>query len=158
MNDVRPYVGMWKICMKILINKFLNLENNSNSFFTILNGYFFLSKINILFSFTRCSRHNWKKWLNYFLDWMARDWPFVNFIFFNINYVGYTKRKMEGKSIIIAYKYKIFFQIYKGKNIFFSTQKKLAPQKKKIVNIFNIIILLIKYKINSMNFLFKNLF
>ena len=39
---------------------------------------------------------------------MARDWPFVNFIFFNINYVGYTKRKMEGKSIIIAYKYKIF--------------------------------------------------
>ena len=42
---------------------------------------------------------------------MARDWPFVNFIFFNINYVGYTKRKMEGKSIIIAYKYKIFFQI-----------------------------------------------
>jgi hypothetical protein len=41
MNDVRPYVGMWKICMKILINKFLNLENNSNSFFTILNGYSF---------------------------------------------------------------------------------------------------------------------
>ena len=158
MNDVRPYVGMWKICMKILINKFLNLENNSNSFFTILNGYFFSSKINILFSFTRSSRHNWKKRLNYFLVWMARDWPFVNFIFFNINYVGYTKRKMEGKSIIIAYKYKIFFQIYKGKNIFFSTQKKLAPQKKKMVNIFNIIILLIKYKINSMNFLFKNLY
>ena len=128
MNDVRPYVGMWKICMKILINKFLNLENNSNSFFTILNGYFFSSKINILFSFTRCSRHNWKKLLNYFLDWMARDWPFVNFIFFNINYVGYTKRKMEGKSIIIAYKYKIFFQIYKGKNIFFSTQKKLVKK------------------------------
>ena len=61
---------------------------------------------------------------------MARDWPFVNFIFFNINYVGHTKRKTEGKSIIIAYKYKIFFQIYKGKNIFFR-HKKISTAKEK---------------------------